>query len=86
MAGARDTRTAPGRGLDVEREQELKADFAQADSDHDGRIDFAEFGMLLEDLEAGMSERELRIGFHEIDSDRDGRIDLREFIAWWTEQ
>ena len=68
-----------------ELKQELKEDFEQADSDGDGRINFAEFSSLLEDLESGMSAEELRIGFHEIDTDHDGRIDLPEFIAWWTE-
>jgi len=71
--------------LRPELEQELRQDFDHADNDRDGRIDFAEFSSLLEDLEAGMSAQELRIGFHEIDTDRDGRIDLREFITWWTE-
>ena len=79
-------RAASASGIDAELKRELKEDFAQADSDHDGRINFAEFGALLEDLEAGMSEQDLHIGFREIDTDRDGRIDLREFVAWWTEQ
>lgn len=64
--------------------QELQEDFASADDDGDGRIDFAEFKRLLEGLGAGMSEAELSIGFHEVDTDRDGRIDLQEFAAWWA--
>jgi calcium-binding protein CML len=64
--------------------QELQEDFASADDDGDGRIDFAEFKSLLEDLNAGMSQTELSIGFREIDTDRDGRIDLQEFAAWWA--
>jgi Ca2+-binding EF-hand superfamily protein len=79
-------RASPGSGPDAGLEQELKEDFAEADSDHDGRIDFKEFGALLENLEAGVSEQDLRIGFHEIDTDHDGRINLREFVDWWTEQ
>ena len=71
--------------LEPEFQLELKENFDQADSDGDGRINFAEFSSLLQDLEAGMSAEDLRIGFHEIDTDHDGLIDLREFIAWWTE-
>ncbi len=64
--------------------QEVQEDFASADDDGDGRIDFAEFKNLLEDLNAGMSQTDLSIGFREIDTDRDGRIDLQEFAAWWA--
>ena len=71
--------------LEPELQLELKENFEQADSDGDGRINFAEFSSLLQDLEAGMTVDELRIGFHEIDTDHDGLIDLQEFIAWWTE-
>lgn len=77
--------TGDHSALEPELEQELKEDFEQADSDGDGRINFAEFSSLLQELEAGMSTEELRIGFHEIDTDHDSLIDLREFIDWWTE-
>lgn len=75
-----------GSAPEPERLEELKEDFLYADTDKDGRIEFAEFRTLLEELEAGMSMEELRTGFREIDTDRDGRIDLREFVAWWTEE
>ena len=64
--------------------RELLRQFATADRNDDGRIDFAEFRSLLEDLEASMSLEEMRIGFHEVDVDRDGMIDCREFIEWWS--
>lgn len=73
-------------GLDPQKLAELKEDFLYADADKDGRIDFAEFKGLLEELEAGMSTEELRTGFREIDTDHDGRIDLREFVVWWSEE
>ena len=63
--------------------RELRAAFAVADSNRDGRIDFAEFGQLLRDLEGDMSNQELMVGFREVDTDRDGLIDAREFIEWW---
>lgn len=62
---------------------ELRAAFATADLDRDGRVDFAEFEQLLGDLEAGMSKQDLTIGFREVDTDHDGLIDSREFIEWW---
>jgi calmodulin len=64
--------------------QELEDDFAFADSDHDGYVDFGEFTGLMDNLGAEMSGTDLHIGFQEIDTDRNGRIGLTEFIAWWT--
>jgi Ca2+-binding protein (EF-Hand superfamily) len=64
--------------------RELIQEFAVADRDNDGRIDFEEFRLLLEGLDAGMSVDEMKIGFREVDTDRDGRIDCREFVDWWS--
>jgi Ca2+-binding EF-hand superfamily protein len=62
---------------------ELRESFDYNDSNHDERIDFAEFVALLDALEAGMSEEECRIGFSSIDSDESGSIGFEEFVAWW---
>ena len=72
-------------GVPPERIEELGEDFAAVDADKDGRIDYAEFTILMEELGADMSSDVLRIGFAEIDADRDGRISLAEFIAWRTQ-
>ena len=64
--------------------RELLQQFAVADRDHDGRIDFEEFKLLLDGLEAAISIEELQIGFSEVDANRDGLIDCREFVEWWT--
>jgi Ca2+-binding EF-hand superfamily protein len=64
--------------------RELVQQFAVADRNDDGRIDFEEFRRLMQGLDEDMSVEELRIGFHEVDIDRDGLIDCREFIEWWT--
>jgi Ca2+-binding EF-hand superfamily protein len=63
--------------------RELLEEFAVADRDNDGRVNFAEFKRLLDGLESGMSESEMRIGFKEVDTDSDGFIDRQEFCDWW---
>lgn len=63
--------------------RELRAAFAMADVDRDGRINAMEFAQLLDDLDAGMSIQDLAIGFQEVDTDRDGMIDCAEFMEWW---
>jgi len=65
-------------------DRELIQEFAAADRDNDGRIDFDEFRLLLEGLEAAMTVEEMQIGFSEVDADRDGWIDCREFVDWWS--
>ena len=57
--------------------RELTQQFAAADRNDDGRIDFGEFTRLLEGLEASVTQ-EMQIGFHDVDVDRDGLIDCRE--------
>ena len=64
--------------------RELIQEFAVADRDHDGRIDFEEFKLLLDGLDAAMSIEEMQIGFREVDVDHDGWIDCREFVDWWS--
>jgi Ca2+-binding EF-hand superfamily protein len=65
-------------------QRELIQEFAAADRDNDGRIDFGEFRLLLEGLEAAMTIEEMQIGFGEVDADHDGLIDCREFVDWWS--
>ena len=65
--------------------EELREAFEYNDRDTDGRIGFEEFVVMLDELEAGMSEREARVGFNDIDTNDDGLIDFREFAAWWRE-
>lgn len=64
--------------------RELIQEFAAADRDNDGRIDFGEFRLLLEELDAAMSIEEMQIGFGEVDADHDGLIDCDEFADWWS--
>ena len=68
-----------------EEYDELKESFEYNDSNDDGKIDFAEFLSMLNDLEADISEAEARIGFRTIDTNRDAVIELDEFVTWWSE-
>jgi Ca2+-binding EF-hand superfamily protein len=79
----REDRLMPDRNTRHPAERrELLQEFAAADRDNDGRIDFGEFRLLLEGLDAAMSIEEMQIGFGEVDTDRDGLIDCREFVDW----
>ena len=64
---------------------ELREAFEYNDRDADGKIALEEFILMLDELDAGMSEREARTGFEDIDTNDDGRIDFPEFVAWWRE-
>ena len=64
---------------------ELREAFDYNDRDGDGMIQLAEFGEMLEELEAEMSEKDVRTGFNDIDTNDDGLIDFTEFVEWWAE-
>jgi Ca2+-binding EF-hand superfamily protein len=83
-AGTKEDRPMPERKMRHPAHRELIEEFAAADRDNDGRIDFGEFRLLLEGLEAAMTIEEMQIGFSEVDADRDGLIDCREFVDWWS--
>lgn len=63
----------------------LREEFESVDGDQDGSIDYAEFSVLMDNLDPDMKGTVLRIGFGEIDTDQDGRISLTEFVAWRTQ-
>ncbi|MEZ5566651.1 MAG: EF-hand domain-containing protein [Gammaproteobacteria bacterium] len=65
--------------------KELNESFRYNDANKDGRIEFAEFVEMLEQLEAEVSDAEARVGFDEVDSDDDGAINFDEFVAWWRD-
>jgi calmodulin len=65
---------------------ELRQSFDYFDRDHNGTIDFAEFGELLKALNSDMDEESRRMGFDIIDSDHSGTIDYDEFVTWWQDQ
>jgi calmodulin/calcium-binding protein CML/plastin-2 len=71
--------------LSEEQLDELRESFDYNDRDGDGRIQLDEFVVMLDELEAEMSEEEAQTGFKDIDSNDDGLIDFAEFCAWWAE-
>jgi calmodulin len=71
--------------IDDGQQDELRETFEYNDRDADGRIRIDEFILMLDELEAGISEREARVGFNDIDTNDDGLIDFPEFAAWWRE-
>lgn len=66
--------------------EELREAFEYNDVDQDGRIQFAEFLEMLDQLDAGVRSPEARIGFDSIDINKDGSINFDEFVAWWRER
>lgn len=62
---------------------ELREDFDYNDVNGDGRLDRAEFGRLMANLDSEATRQEVDIGFDEIDSDNDGYIEFEEFVEWW---
>ena len=69
-----------------EQIEEWREYFEKCDANNDGRIQFDEFTMLLDNIGAETSAAEARIGFEAVDTDNDGVISFEEFVAWWTEQ
>jgi Ca2+-binding EF-hand superfamily protein len=74
---------AAGRSLSSDELADLDEQFDECDADGDQRIDFAEFGQLLENLGSELSPAQRRSRFDAIDVNHDGAIDRREFMDWW---
>jgi Ca2+-binding EF-hand superfamily protein len=66
------------------QEDQLRKDFAAADSDGSGAIDRGEFTKLMWKLQGSMSEAEIQQQLDIVDSDGDGEISFHEFRVWWT--
>jgi Ca2+-binding EF-hand superfamily protein len=82
--------TRPGEGvtggvrtLSADELADLEQEFAEADVDGDGRVDFGEFEGLLENLETELDPHGRRAAFTSMDADRDGSVTLGEFTDWW---
>ena len=61
----------------------LSEDFDYYDRDCDGLMEYAEFILFMDAIDAGLSEDECRSGFRAIDADLDGVIEFDEFLEWW---
>jgi Ca2+-binding EF-hand superfamily protein len=63
---------------------DLRGRFEEYDDDGDGRIDFAEFVELLDELGDELSREEALLAFEGIDMDGNGAVTFEEFVKWWT--
>lgn len=66
------------------QEDQLRKDFAAADTDGSGAIDREEFTRLMWKLQGSMTEAEIQQQLDIVDSDGDGEISFDEFRVWWT--
>lgn len=65
---------------------ELKREFARFDTDHNGKIDQAEFSRLLVEIGVTLSEDASLTAFTAIDVNGNGVIEFGEFAAWYDKQ
>ena len=61
---------------------DLAGYFNQCDEDHDGRIFYKEFLVLLNCL-GRPAPRDLYDEFHSLDMRRQNSIDIQDFFTWW---
>ena len=63
--------------------REARHDFEAFDANHDGMLDFEEFGILVREREPGEHlQTELRERFTELDEDGSGKVDAKEYICF----
>ena len=69
--------------MTLRSENELRAAFADIDSNGSGSIDDKEFRfMILNKLNIPLTEEEVQAVIYEMDADRNGEIDVEEFLAF----
>ena len=66
--------------------QELQAIFDDFDVDSNGRIDWDEFGCMLDKLLGEKTLEEKTLAFDLIDTNHNGSICFDEFCEWWGKQ
>jgi len=69
-----------------EKLQELKLIFEDCDKDSNGRIDWDEFGYMLDKLLGEKTLEEKALAFDLIDTNHNGSICFDEFCEWWGKQ
>ena len=72
--------------ISEEKLQELKSFFDDCDVDSNGRIDWDEFGCMLDKLLGEKTLEEKTLAFDLVDTNHDGRITFDEFCEWWGKQ
>ena len=66
--------------------QELQVMFDDCDKDSNGRIDWDEFGCMLDKLLGEKTLEEKTLAFNLIDTNHNGSICFDEFCEWWGKQ
>ena len=66
--------------------QDLKQIFEDCDKDSNGRIDWDEFGCMLDKLLGEKTLEEKTLAFDLIDTNHNGSICFDEFCEWWGKQ
>jgi Ca2+-binding EF-hand superfamily protein len=67
-------------------EEDVRARFADFDTDKNGKIDEAEFANLVAALGIQLNSDEIATAFLAIDVNGNGKIEFGEFAVWWSKQ
>jgi len=72
--------------ISEEQLQEFQTMFDDCDKDSNGRIDWDEFGCMLDKLLGEKTLEEKTLAFNLIDTNHNGSICFDEFCEWWGKQ
>ena len=65
---------------------DVRESFDKFDKNGNGKIDLAEFRLLMTDLGDSSDRAAVEVMFDEVDDDETGMIEFEEFEAWWAKR